>query len=169
VGALVALDGFERIATLGVIVALGSLPLRWYQIPFSNRLEQSGFGSFGWAEAALIITLVAALVLLVEVGRGHRPPLPLHEGTLLALAGVWSALIVVVMMFDRPVAFIGGIPADYHLGFGIFVALGGCIALALAGLRIRRKEFVFERYRGVSPEAEGAQGHSGASPPRSPR
>ena len=166
--ALLVLGGFERMAALGAILVLASLPLRWYQIPFSSRLQQSGFGSFGWAEAALIITVLAALVLLVQVGRGHRPPLPLHEGTLLTLAGLWSALIVVVMMFDRPVAFVGGLPADYDLDYGIFIALGGAILLAISGLRIRRKELVQERYR-LSPEAREARSPSGASRPRSPR
>ena len=167
--ALLALGGFERIAALGALVVLASLPLRWYQIPFSSRLQQSGFGSFGWAEAALIITVLAALALLVQVGRGHRPPLPLHEGTLLAVAGLWSVLIVVVLMLDRPVAFVGGLPANYDLGFGIFFALGGSIVLALSGLAIRRRELLRERALGLSPEAQEARSPSDASPPRSPR
>ena len=168
---LLSLDGFERIAALGAIAALASLPMRWYQIPFSNRLQQSGFASFGWAEAALIITLLAALTLLVQGGRGHRPPLPLHEGTLLAVAGLWSALIVVVLMLDRPVTFIGGLPAHYDLGYGIFVALGGSVLLAIAGLLIRRRELLRERGRSrrLSRREEAARGPSAASPPRSPR
>jgi hypothetical protein len=167
--ALLALGGFERIAALAVIVALASLPMPWYRIRLSDRLQQSGFGSFGFAEAALIITLLAALVLLVGVGRGRRPPLPLHEGTLLALAGIWSALIVGVLMLDRPQAFIGDLPADYGLGYGIFVALGGSIVLAICGLRVRRSELMRDRWQGVSPEEEAAQSPSAASPPRSRR
>jgi hypothetical protein len=163
---LLSLGRLERLAALGALVCLASLPLPWYRVSFADRFRQSGFGSFGFAEAALIITLGAALVLLVEVGRGRRPPLPLHEGTLLAAAGIWAALIVGVMMLDRPRAFIGGLPAEYDFAYGIFVALGGALLLAISGMRIRRRELLRER-RQLSP-AE-ARSPTSASPPRSPR
>jgi hypothetical protein len=137
---LLRLGGFERLAALGAIACLASLPLPWYELRFAAGLGKSGLGSFGFAEAALIITLLAALTLLVRVGGGRRPPLPLHEGTLLAAAGIWSAAIVGYLMLDRPTAVFADFPTDYRLGYGIFVALGGAVVLALAGLRIRRDE-----------------------------
>ena len=106
-----------------------------------------------------MITLAAALTLLVRVGGGRRPPLPLHEGTLLAASGIWSAAIVGYLMFDRPTAVFADFPTDYRLGYGIFVALGGAVLLALAGLRIRRDELARRaeaatargRRRGIEP------------------
>jgi hypothetical protein len=167
VRALLSRDGFEQLAALGALICLASLPMPWYRVPFSDRFRQSGFGSFGFAEAALIITLAGALLMLVQVGRDKRPPLPLHEGTLLAVAGAWSALIVGVMMLDRPQAFIGGLPTDYEFAYGIFVALGGAVLLGFSGFGVRRRELRREHLR-VTAEGE-ARSPTSAFPPRSPR
>jgi hypothetical protein len=164
--ALLSHGRYERLAALGALTCLASLPLPWYQVRFANRFQKSGLGSFGFAEAALIITVGAALVLLVQVGRGRRPPLPLHEGTLLAAAGTWAAGIVGFLMLDRPSATIIHFPVDYGLSYGIFFALGGAATLALAGLRIRHAELGREQ---VTRPPEAARSPTSASPPRSPR
>jgi hypothetical protein len=166
---LLRLGRFERLAALGAIACLASLPLPWYELQFAGGLGKSGLGRFGFAEAALVITLLAALTLLVRVGGGRRPPLPLHEGTLLAAAGIWSAAIVGYLMLDRPTAIFADFPTDYRLGYGIFVALGGAAVLALAGLRIRRDELARQAEVSNSLEREEAQSPSAASPPRSSR
>jgi hypothetical protein len=153
---------YERLAVLGALVCLGSLVLPWYRIPAANRFEKSGLGAFGFAEAALLLTVLSALALIVLVRQGRRPPLPMHEGTLLAAAGAWSSLIVAVLMVDRPQETVFDFPTDYGLRYGVFVALGGAVTLALAGLRVRRLELKREA------EAE-ARGPISASPPRSPR
>ena len=147
---------------LGGLVSMTSLALPWYRIPATNRFEKSGIGSFDFAEAALLITIVSALVLILSVRRGHRPPLPMHEGSLLALGGLWAAVIVASLMVDRPQETISDFPTDYGLRYGIFVALGGALTLAFAGLRVRKLEL-------TPPAAEAAPGPSAASPPRSPR
>ena len=137
--AVAVLDRMERLAGLGALILIVSTPLSWYRAPIGG-LVKTGWGNFGWAEAALLLTAGAALGLLAQVGRGRRPPMPLHEGTLLAAAGVWSALIVVYLMFDRPQFELAGFNQDYSLAWGIFVALGGAVVLIVAGLRIRRLE-----------------------------
>ncbi len=167
-GSLLRLGRFERLAALGAIVCLASLPLPWYELRFTSGLGKSGFGSFGFAEAALVITLAAALALLVRVGAGRRPPLPLHEGTLLAVAGAWSAAIVGYLMFDRPTAIFADFPTDYRLGYGIFVALGGAVVLTLAGLRIRRDELARQAEE-ARKAAQVARSPTASSPPRSGR
>lgn len=168
-GSLLRLGRFERLAALGAIVCLASLPLPWYELRFTSGLGKSGFGSFGFAEAALVITLAAALALLVRVGAGRRPPLPLHEGTLLAVAGAWSAAIVGYLMFDRPTAIFADFPTDYRLGYGIFVALGGAVVLTLAGLRIRRDELARQAKEEARKAAQVARSPTASSPPRSGR
>lgn len=140
-----ALGGAERLAALGAVVCLASLPLPWYRVELDRDLVRTGLGAFGFAEAALLLTLGAALFLLFLVGRGRRPPLPLHEGTLLAAAGFWSGLLVFYLVLDRPNFRFKGFESDYDLAYGIFVALGGATLLALAGLRIRRDELARER------------------------
>jgi hypothetical protein len=136
----------ERLAGLGALVCLGALLLPWYRAPILG-LVKTGLGAFSFAEAALLITAGSALALLMQVARGRRPPLPLHEGTLLAIAGTWSAAIVVFLMFDRPTFRLAGFDQDYSLAYGIFVALGGAVVLVVAGLRIRRIELARERAR----------------------
>ena len=143
--ALRGLGRTERLAALGAIVAIASILLPWYRVERAPDLVETGIGAFGFAEAALLLTLGSALALLFLVGRGQRPPLPLHEGTLLAAAGLWSALIVLYLMIDRPDFRFAGFESDYSLAYGAFVALGGSAVLALAGIRIRREELARER------------------------
>ena len=130
----------EQVAALGALACLFSLFLPWYKVPFSEHLVTTGWGAFGWATAALLLTLVAALALLLRVGSGRPPPLAFREGTLLAVAGIWSALIVGYLMLDRPNFRLSGFDRDYSLAYGSFVALGSAGVLALAGLRVRRTE-----------------------------
>ncbi|MEK6277108.1 MAG: hypothetical protein AABM29_03735 [Actinomycetota bacterium] len=134
-----ALSASERLAAIAALACAGSLVLPWYSAPVEH-LVKTGFGAFGFAKAALLLTDGAALVMLLEVGRGRRPPMPLHEGTLLTAAGVWTGLIVVYLMLDRPEFDLRGFREEYELGYGVFVALGGAALLALAGIRVRRVE-----------------------------
>ena len=167
--ALRSLGRYERFAALGALTCLVSLLLPWYHVRFATRLDRSGLGSFGFAEAALIITVAAALVLLVQVGRGRRPPLPLHEGTLLIVAGIWSAVIVGYLMLDRPSATIADFPINFGLSYGVFFAMGGAATMALAGLRIRHAELGDEAAARLSQEEQAARSPTSASPTRSPR
>ena len=157
--ALRGFSGFERLATLATLVCALGLILPWYRIPFASDLVRSGLHDFGWAHAALLITLGAAAFLVYRVGTGRRPPLPLHEGTLLAVAGGWSAVICGYLMLDRPTGRILTLPAEFGLAWGAFVSLGAAIVLMLTGLRIRAEE--------ISREA-AAPGPPVASPSRFP-
>jgi hypothetical protein len=71
----------------------------------------------------------------------------LREGSLLALAGVWAAILVGYLMLDKPDEISGR--TGIHLRYGIFVALGGSLALLLGGLRLRRDEIVADRPQNV--------------------
>jgi hypothetical protein len=145
--ALLSLDGSERLAAIGALVCAGSIVLPWYSAPVDD-LVKTGFGAFGFAHAALLITAGSALLLMVQGARGRRPLLPLREGTLVIAAGIWAALIVVFLTLDRPQFELGTFREDYDLGYGIFVALGGAVLMVLSGLRLRRVEIIRERRRG---------------------
>ena len=152
-------SGLERLALLAALVCAVGLVLPWYRIPFAADVVRTGLHDFGWAHAALLITLAAAAFLVHRVGTGRRPPLPLHEGTLLAVAGGWAAVICLFLIFDRPTGRILTLPAEFGLAWGAFVSLGATVVLMLAGLRIRAKEISREAAAPVPPVA---------SPPRSP-
>jgi hypothetical protein len=151
----------ERIAALAALVCIGGLALPWYRAPFERQLSESGLESFGFAQAALLLTAAAALFLVLRSVEGHKPPLPLHEGTLLAIAGLWSAAIVVFLMVDRPRIQVGVFDTDYGLALGIFVELGAAVALVAAGWTLRSRELRAESLEARSPSA--------SSPARSQR
>ena len=144
--AVAGLRPIERLAALGALSCAASTLLPWYRAPVDN-LGKTAWGSFGFALLALLITVGAALALLLQSGRGRRPPTPLHEGTLLALAGVWSGVIIGYLMLDRPTFALADFHQEYDLAYGVFVALASAALLIVAGLRIRRIEALGERGR----------------------
>jgi hypothetical protein len=125
----------------------GSMLFPWYGIEFSSGLSQTGLDSFGLGQLALLLTVGAALYLIARCAGRYELPRPLREGSLLALAGGWSAILVGYLMLDKPDEISGF--TGIHLRYGIFVALGGSLALLLGGLRLRRDEIVAERRRGT--------------------
>jgi len=138
------LRGSERLAVIGVAVIAGSLLLPWYGVPVAGDLVQTGLGAFTWAEGALMLVAAATLFLALQVGGGYVPPRPLREWALLIAAGLWAAAIVVYRMVERPdldfeVVSVR-VQQEYDLRYGIFIALGGCLLIVMAGLRSRRTE-----------------------------
>ena len=134
-----------RLAALGALAVPGSLLFPWYGIEFSSGLSQTGLDSFGLGQLALLLTVGAALYLIVRCAGEYELPRPLREGSLLAAAGGWSAVLVGYLMLDKPDQISGR--TGIHLRYGIFVALGGALALLVGGLRLRRDEVGAERRR----------------------
>ncbi|HET8593410.1 MAG TPA: hypothetical protein VFL56_07055 [Solirubrobacterales bacterium] len=137
---LQGLGGNERIAVIGAAVIVGSLLLPWYQSPISGDLVVTGFGAFGWAEAALILIAGAATFLALQGGGGYVPPRPLREWALFVAAGVWAAVIVLYRVVDPPQFTLAGHDEPYDLHYAIFVALAGAGLIIAAGLRMRPSE-----------------------------
>lgn len=86
----------------------------------------STFGPFSFVEAAIVLIGVAVLALLRSRAAGRRFHLPLGDGTAILAAALWSALLILTRLFDRPL----GLSA---------LALGCAAILAAAGLRERAK------------------------------
>jgi hypothetical protein len=125
---------------IGCGVMVGSLFLPWYESPISNNLVLTGFGAFGWAEAALILIAAAITFLALQCGGGYVPPRPLREWALFVVAGCWAALIVLYRIADRPRFTLAGHDEPYDLHYAIFVALAGAAIIVAAGLRMRPSE-----------------------------
>jgi hypothetical protein len=134
------LGGNERIAVIGAAVMVGSLFLPWYQSPISDELVQTGFGAFGWAEAALVLIAAATTFLALQGGGGYVPPRPLREWALFVAAGAWAALVVLYRIADPPRFTLEGHDEPYELHYAIFVALAGAAIIIAAGLRMRPRE-----------------------------
>ena len=132
-----------RLAAVGALTVPVSMLLPWYGIQFGPGLSQTGLDSFGLGELALLLTVGAAVFLIVRCAGAYELPRPLHEGSLLAVAGAWSAVLVGYLMLDKPDDISGF--TDIHLRYGIFVTLGASLALFVGGLRLRRDEVRAER------------------------
>jgi hypothetical protein len=78
--------GFEqRIAAVGAVL-----------------LAISTFGPFSFVELAEILIAVGVLALLRARALGKQFHLPFGDGTVIAAAGAWAAVLIVVRLFDRP-------------------------------------------------------------------
>jgi hypothetical protein len=89
-------------------------------------LAVSTFGPFSFVELAEILVALAVLALLRARALGKRFHLPFGDGTVVAVAGIWCAALIVVRLFDRP------------LGQNL-LALGCAAILVVAGARERAK------------------------------
>jgi hypothetical protein len=92
----------------------------------AGLLIVSTFGPFSWVEVAEILVALGVLVLLKRRADGERFHLPFGDGTVIAAAGVWAGLLILVRLFDRP------------LGQNL-LALACAALITGAGLRERAK------------------------------
>src|SRR4051794_13671719 len=65
-------------------------------------LAVSTFGPFSFVEVAELTIAVGVLALLRARGLGREFHLPFGDGTVIAAAGIWAGLLIVVRLFDRP-------------------------------------------------------------------
>jgi hypothetical protein len=114
-------------------------------------LAVSTFGPFSFVELAEILVAAGVLALLRARALGKRFHLPFGDGTVIAAAGAWAGLLIVVRLFDRP------------LGQNLLALVCAAI-LVLAGLRESAKrpmddlppETVERRPRPPRPPADTA-------------
>jgi hypothetical protein len=106
----------------------------WRRLNFEQRaaavgallLVVSTFGPFSFVEAALVLVAGGVLYLLQQRADGRSFHLPFGDGTIIFVAGLWSGLLILVRLFDRP------------LGQGLLALVCAAI-LVLAGARERSK------------------------------
>ncbi len=82
----------------------------WRPLNFEQRvagvaallLVVSTFGPFSFVEAAMVLTGLAVLLLLRKRAEGAEFHIPFGDGSVIAAAGAWSALLIVFRLPDRP-------------------------------------------------------------------
>jgi hypothetical protein len=124
----------------------------WRRLNFEQRVAGVGalllvvstFGPFSFVEAAMVVTGLAVLVLLRKRAEKREFHVPFGDGAVIAAAGAWSALLILIRLFDRP------------LGQGL-LALVCAALLILAGLSEHRK-----RPPDDLPEADAAAHQRGS-------
>ena len=98
-------DGASRPARLGAAIAD-----TWRKLNLEQRIAAiaatlvivSTLGPFSFVEAAEILAAGAVLVLLRMRAERREFHLPLGDGTAIAAAGIWCAVLIATRMFDRP-------------------------------------------------------------------
>ena len=112
----------------------------------------STMGPFTFVEAAEILVALAVLLLIFQRARGRRFHLPFGDGTMIALAGIWCALLVLLRLFERPFA------------QAVF-AFGCCALITAAGIRERSRRPADDMPQ-TREYARAAR--RGTAPPRTP-
>lgn len=87
-----------------------SLPQAWRLLGPEQRVAAIGslllvvstFGPFTFIEAAEILAALGVLFLLKKRTDGSVFHLPFGDGTAIAAAGLWSGVLILVRLFDRP-------------------------------------------------------------------
>lgn len=124
----------ERLVCVGAAIIFGSLFLPWYGISFT-RLSSSGFDSFGFGAAALLVTAGAAVAAVVRDAGGRPPARPLRTAELVMVAGAWATLLGVYLFFDRPDRL--GASTNISPRLGTYVAIAGAVLILVSGFRMR--------------------------------
>jgi hypothetical protein len=120
--------------------------LPWYQqnavvnaprtAPLQSR-NLNAFQVFSFVEAAVLLVAVAVLYLLFARGERRSFQLPGGDGSVVFAAGIWTALLLVLRLFDKPGITSHGIAANVGIQWGIFFALAAAGLLAVSGSRMR--------------------------------
>jgi hypothetical protein len=163
-----ALGSEQRLAGGAAVALFVTMLLPWYQqnavvneprtAPLQSR-NLNAFQVFSFVEAAVLLVAVAVLYLLYARAEGREFHLPGGDGAVVFAAGLWTALLLVLRLFDKPGINTHGVAANVGVQWGIFFALAAAGLLAYAGSRLR----VASR-----PEAPLRRTRRPPAPPRPP-
>src|SRR4051794_37243409 len=144
-------------------VALG-IAGTWRKLNFEQRVAAVGalllvistFGPFSFVEAAIVLIGLGILFLLRKRAENREFHVPFGDGTVIAAAGAWSALLILIRIFNRP------------LGQGL-LALVCAAVLIVAGLSEGRKRPPDAlREDDAAAHQRGRDAVTGVRPPRTP-
>jgi hypothetical protein len=140
------LDRDRRLAAAAAVALFVTMFLPWYQqnavvsaaktAPLVSR-NLNAFQVFSFVEAAVLLVAVAVLFLLYIRTEGRAFRLPGGDGAVVLAAGLWSALLLVLRLFDKPGVTQHGVAANVGVQWGIFFALASAGLLAYTGSRMR--------------------------------
>ncbi|HXA55752.1 MAG TPA: hypothetical protein VNV37_12845 [Solirubrobacteraceae bacterium] len=146
VHAWVALERDRRLAAGAAVALFVTMLLPWYQqnavvsaaktAPLVSR-NLNAFQVFTFIEAAILLVAVGVLFLLYMRAEAHAFRLPGGDGGVVMAAGLWSALLLILRLFDKPGITQHGVAANVGIQWGIFFALAAAGVLAYAGSRMR--------------------------------
>jgi hypothetical protein len=159
-----ALEGEQRLAAITALAMFATMLLPWYSktetivvhgAASSTEQSLSAFQAFSWVEAAVLLVAAGVLLLLFERAEQRPFHLPGGDGTIITIAGAWSAILIFYRLLDKP-GLQGNAKISSTVGvqWGIFLALLAAILLSYAGTRLRAgraAEPPLERRRSPAP------------------
>jgi hypothetical protein len=143
----------QRLAALTALGLFVSMLLPWYsktvvesaktgqaRLP-TSQASLSAFQAFSFVEAAVLLVSAGVLAMLFARAEGRDFQLPGGDGTIVALAGGWAALLIFYRLLDKPsLQGTQRITATVGVEWGIFIALLLAIGLLYVGRRMRASE-----------------------------
>jgi hypothetical protein len=158
-----ALEPEQHLAALAAGALFVSMFLPWYQqnaVVNASRAQPlvsrnlNAWAVFSFVEAAVLLVAAAVLALLIARAEEREFHLPGSDGAIVMIAGIWTALLLVLRLFDKPGITSHGVAANVGIQWGIFFALAAAGALIYAGSRMRAAQrpeppFVRPRERSV--------------------
>jgi hypothetical protein len=147
----------QRLAGVAAAALLLTLFLPWYQksVAVGNRIledNESAFGVFTFVEAAIFLVALGVFGLLYARSKGKPFHLPGGDGTVIFAAGVWSGVLLLWRVFDRPD--IEGRGVTVGITWGFFFAFLAAAFLAAAGWRLRAAHVPEPPNPAAAPEPE---------------
>jgi hypothetical protein len=161
-----ALGRDERLAALTSLGLFVSMLLPWYSKTVIVRTRGGGTGTqslnafqaFSFVEAAVLLVSAGVLALLFARAEEREFHLPGGDGTIVMIAGAWTAILIFYRMLDQP-----GLQGNEKLvssvgvKWGIFIALLVALGLAYVGKRIRTAEHEPPLRRSPEDRPSGAE------------
>jgi hypothetical protein len=142
-----ALPHEQRLAAYAALGLFLTMFLPWYQRNFFTVIggkllpaadSQTAWAAFSWVEAAVLLVAGGVLTLLFNRAEGRAFHVPGGDGGVIAVAGLWTGLLIIWRIFDKQGGSSRGQYATtYGIEWGIFIALAVAAFLVYAGNRIR--------------------------------
>jgi hypothetical protein len=142
-----ALSREQRLTAVAAMSLWITMFLPWYSESPAGTITKgesvvtsslTAWGAFSWVEAAVLLVSFGVLALLFARGERRAFHLPGGDGSVIVLAGGWTALLIVFRMFDKSSVKAGNLAITVGNEWGIFFALFAAIWLAWTGLAMRR-------------------------------
>jgi hypothetical protein len=167
-----ALDAEQRLAAGVALGLFVSMLLPWYSktdtvvvrdAAKATQQSLSAFQAFSFVEAAVLLVSAGVLAMLFARAEGRDFHLPGGDGTIVMLAGGWSAILIFYRLLDKP-GLQGNerVTSTVGVEWGIFIALLLALGLLYTGRRIRAGE------RSLPPLARARVRPSGPAGVRDP-
>jgi hypothetical protein len=143
-----ALERDQRLTALAALGLFTSMFLPWYSKTETRvigaalkpaQIRLTAFQDFSFVEAAVLLVCAGVLALLFARAERRRFQLPGGDGSIVMIAGGWTAVLIFYRLLDKPSVQSNhaGTATTVGVEWGIFIALLVALALLYRGVRLR--------------------------------